>query len=263
MGLLVTAMCQPCRHQSDGVISHILSPRAHPLAQDSVLPQPSHTISSQRFLRKENAVCTVLETVQPQSSAHKLARLEAVTCTVRFSGTEELPTSGKIAEALKRCIYLVPFTLRAPGLQKDIGRSTMLSQKGGSSRFSALLKADRRWGPFSTIQFFLCVSPAGDRAPARLQCESRKQQRYGYSKIFFLLPKILVIKSQEEFLHQQIWAHMSLHRKENALHCNNDSSVAVKLAKGFIELCFKGLLRHIGDTLAVGEGNHYWLETSN
>lgn len=137
----------------------MLSPRAHPLAQDSVLPQPSHTISSQRFLRKENALYTVLETVQHESSARKLTRLEAVTCTVHFSQTEELPNTGKIAEALKRCIYLVPFTLRAPGLQQDIGRSTMLSQKAGSSRFSALLKADRRWSPFSTIQFFLCVFP--------------------------------------------------------------------------------------------------------
>lgn len=39
-------------------------------------------------------------------------------------------------------------------------------------------------------------------------------------------------------------------RKENALHSNNEGEAAsaVRPTKGFTELCFRGPLRHIGDT---------------
>lgn len=124
------------------------------------------------FLRKENVVYTILELVSHQSSAQKLVKLEAVACTMHFFQTEELPASGKIAEALKRCISLVPFTLIEPGPQNRIGSSMMLSQKVVYSRFSTLLKTNRRWSWSSTIQFFLRVADSFLPCRKRSNCLS-------------------------------------------------------------------------------------------
>ena len=87
--------------------------------------------------------------------------------------TEELPASGKIAEALIRCVSWVPCTLIEPGPQNGIGSSVVLSQKVGYSRFSTLLKEGGVAFLQSSFSYVLQIaySLAENLATAHLQWE--------------------------------------------------------------------------------------------
>lgn len=72
----------------------------------------------------------------------------------------------------------------------------------------------------------------------------------GLQSDFFLLMKVLAKKKSQGILASAGLGAEAHRRKENALHWNNEgeAAFAVRPAKGFIELCFRGPLRHVGDT---------------
>lgn len=97
----------------------------------------------------------------------------------------------------------------------------------------------------------ISLSPAGNQQlllSSRRDCWSLRQQ--GYSRIFFFSRKSWPKKKSQGILASAGLGAEAHRRKENALHWNNEgeAAFAVRPAKGFIELCFRGPLRHVGDT---------------
>lgn len=119
------------------------------------------------------------------------------------------------------------------------------------------------------------VGVAGIPLPCRNPAAAPLQQEglllpsaAGLQLDFFLLTKFLAQKNkknknkkiEEEFLHQQLWElRPTGGRRMHYTDYEGEAASAVRPAKGFIELCFRGPWKHF----TVGEGNHHWPETPN